>query len=147
MKKFLFLATLMTLNNTRSSCCDNISKITLFLSKLSVVIHAEKSAFNPCQEIEYLGFVINSKKKRVSLTPAKKQKILSLCFKLLAAEQVPIRQVAQRLGTFSSSFIAMPYGKLYYGSLERCKTKFLVFSKGSFDKIMHVSKEATQDIL
>ena len=52
----------MTLNNTRSSCCDNISKITLFLSKLGFVIHAEKSTFNPCQEIEYLGFVINSKK-------------------------------------------------------------------------------------
>ena len=75
------------------------------------------------------------KKKWVSLTPAKKQKILSLCFKLLATEQVQNR------------FIAVPCGKLYYGSLERCKTKFLVFSKGNFDKIMHVSKEATQDIL
>ena len=41
----------------------------------------------------------------------------------------------------------MPYDKLYYRSLERCKTKFLVFSKGNFNEIMHVSKEATQDIL
>ena len=58
--------------------------------------------------------------------------MLSLCVKLLATEQAPIRQVAQLLGIFSSSFIAVPYGKLYYRSLERCKTKSLV--KGDFDK-------------
>ena len=48
----------------------------------------------------------------VSLTPAKKQKILLLCLKLLVTEQVPIRQVAPLLGTFPSSFTAVPYGKL-----------------------------------
>ena len=83
----------------------------------------------------------------VSLTPAKKQKTLSLCLKLLVTEQAPIRQVAPLLETFSSSFTAVPYGKLYYRSLERCKQSFLVISKGNFHKIMLVSKEAIQDIL
>ena len=105
------------------------------------------STFNPCQEIEYLGFVISSVKVTISLTPANKQKILSLCVKLLATEQAPIRQVAQLFVTFSSSFIAVPYGKLYCKSLERCRTKSLVIFKGNFDKIMHISKETIQDIL
>ena len=138
---------LITMNSAHSSCCDNISKIISLLSILGFAIHPEKSPFNPCQEIEYLEFVINSINMTVSLTPAKIQKILSLCVTLLAREHAPIRQVAQLLGTFSSSFIAMPFGKLYYRSLERCKTKSLVISKGHFDKIMHVSKEAIQDIL
>ena len=30
--------------------------------------------------------------------------------------------------------IAMRYGKLYYRSLERCKTKSLIIFKGNFDK-------------
>ena len=64
----------------------------------------------------------------VSLTPAKKQNILSLCVKLLAVEQTPIRQVAQLLGTFSSSFIELPHSKLYYRPLETCKTKSLVIN-------------------
>ena len=81
----------------------------------------------------------------VSLTPAKKQKTLSLCLKLLVTEQAPIRQVAPLLETFSSSFTVVPYGKLYYRSLERCKQSFLVISKGNFHKIMLVSKEAIQD--
>ena len=79
----------------------------------------------------------------VSFTPAKKQKILSLCVKLLATDQAPIRQVAQHLETFFSSFTAIPYRKLYYRFLESCKTKSLVISKGN----LHVSKEAIQDIL
>ena len=78
----------------------------------------------------------------VSLAPAKKQKILSFCVKLLVTEQAPLSQVAQLLGTFSSSFIAVPYSKLYRRSLERSKTKSLVIFKGNFDKIMYVSKEA-----
>ena len=138
---------LITMNSTHSSCCDNISKFTLFLSKLGFVIYPEKSTFNSCQEIKYLQFAINSIKMSVSLIPAKKQEILSLCVKLLATEQAPIRQVTQLLGTFSSSFIAVPYGKLYYRSLERCRTKSLVISEENFDKKIHVSKEAIQDIL
>ena len=83
----------------------------------------------------------------VALTPANKLKILPIFVKLLATEQAPIRQVAQLLRTFSSGFIEVPYGKLYYRSQEWCKTKSLVISKGNFDKIMHVSKKAIQDIL
>ena len=82
---------LITMISTHSSCCDNISNIILLLSKLGFVIHPQKSTFNPCQEIECFKFVINSIKMIVSLTPAKKQKILSLCVKLLATEQAPIR--------------------------------------------------------
>ena len=69
-----YFVDLITMNSTHSSCCDNTSKITLLLSKLGFVIHPEKSTFNPCEEIEYLRFVINSVKMRVSLTPAKKTK-------------------------------------------------------------------------
>ena len=67
--------------------------------------------------------------------------------KLLATEQAPIRQVTQLLGTFSRSFIILPYGKLYYRSVERFKRKTMVICKGYFDKITHVSKEAIQYIL
>ena len=96
---------LIPMKSTPSSCCNNISKITLLLSKLGFVIHPEKSTFNPCHENEYLGFVINLIEMMVSLTPAKKQNILSLCVKLLAVEQTQIRQVAQLWGFFSVALL------------------------------------------
>ena len=95
----------ITMNIKHSYCCNNISEIILLLSKLGLVIIPEKSTFNPRQETEYLGFMINFIKMSVLFTPVKKQKTLSLCVKLLATEQAPIRQTAHFLGTFSSGFI------------------------------------------
>ena len=112
-----YLDDLITMNSTHSFCCNIISKITLLLSKLGFVIHPEKSTFNTCQEIKYLGFLINSIKMTVLLIPD--EKILPLCVKFLATEQVPERQVAQLLRHFSRSSITVPYGKLYNRSPER----------------------------
>ena len=82
-EKFLvasYFDDLITMNSTHSSCCDNISKFTLLLSKLGFVIYPEKSTFNSCQEIEYLQFAINSIKMSVSLIPAKKtENTITLC--------------------------------------------------------------------
>ena len=69
---------LITVNSTHSSCSDCISKITLLLSKIGFVIHQEKSTFNPCQEIENLGFLISSIEMIVS-HQLKTEYIITLC--------------------------------------------------------------------
>lgn len=43
----------ITMNQTYSSCSDNISNIILVLSKLGFDFHSEKSTLKPCQKIEY----------------------------------------------------------------------------------------------
>ena len=43
------------------------------------VVHSEKSVFVPSQEIEYLGFIINSVTMTVTLTTKKKRKIFDIC--------------------------------------------------------------------
>ena len=91
----------------------NRCRTTLLSSKLGFVIHPEKSTFNPCLEIEYLGFVINS-------------------IKIAVSHQLKNRKYCHLV----SSYV-----------LGRCTTKSLLISKGSFDKIMHVSKEAIQNVL
>ena len=82
--------------------------VAILLSKLGFVIHPEKSTFNPCQEIEYSGFEINSIKMMVSLTPAN----ITLCDKLLPTEHAPIHS-AQWVSTFKNTllFLAKPSRK------------------------------------
>ena len=87
-------------------------------------------ALFPCQEIEYLGFIINSPNITLTLTLIKEQKIVLLCDEILSSPHVKVRNVSQLLGKFSSSFIAVPQGKLYYRSLEMNKTSTLKSSKG-----------------
>ena len=98
------------------------------------MVHPEKSVFVPSQEIEYLGFIINSVTMTVRLTTEKKKKIFDLCQEVLLKESVSIRLVSKLLGKFTSSFQAIKYGQLHYRNLERLKTKALKINKNNFDK-------------
>ena len=70
------------------------------LVNLGFVIQPEKSIFVPSQEIEYLGFIINSVTVIVRLTTEKKRKF-DLCQEVLLKESAPIRLVSKLLGKFT----------------------------------------------
>ena len=87
------------------------------------MVHPEKSDFVPSQEIEYLGFTINSVTMTVTFTAEKKRKIFDLCHEVLLKEPVSIILVSKLLGKFTSSFHAIKYEQLHYRDLERLKKK------------------------
>ena len=82
----------------------------------------------------------------VSLTLKKKNRIRELCQQILHDKSSVIRDVAKLLGYFSSSFVAVRFGKLHYRNLERDKIEALRLSKGNFDALMHISELARKDI-
>ena len=110
------------------------------MSSLGLIVHPSKSILFPYQEIEYLDFGINSTNMTSTLTLVKKQKNLLICDQILTSPHVKIREVSQLLGKFSSSFIDVSQGKLYYRTLEINKTSALKINKGNFDKFMIISK-------
>ena len=116
------------------------------LETLGFVIHPQKSTFEPHTSIEFLGFIINSINMTVSLTEKKKLAIQAFCAEVLSAEKNTIRCIAQLGGKFSSSFIAVPEGKLYFRNMDRDKTKALALNKGNFDKYMKLSSQGIEDI-
>ena len=61
---------------------------------MGFVVHPEKSVLVPSQEIEYLGFIINSVTMTVRLTTEKKKKIFDLCQEVLLKESVYIKLVS-----------------------------------------------------
>ena len=142
-----YIDDLITMNKSQSRCYDNIAIIIKTLDELGFVIHPDKSVFTPSQEIEYLGFVIDSRDMTVTLTQAKKQTIAILCDEVLKNHQhITIRTLAKLLGKFSSSFIAVPLGKLHYRALERHKTEALKLNSGNFDCFTCIPDEGINDI-
>ena len=137
---------LITMYCSYSACSKNIIKIIKLLSSLGLIVHPSKSILFPCQEIEYLGFIINSINITLTLTLVKKQKIVLLFDKILSSPQVKIRKLSQLLGKFSNSFIAVPQGKLYYRPLKINKTNALMINKGNFDNFLILSKESKANI-
>jgi hypothetical protein len=133
---------------TPEECCSNlIDTVTLF-TQLGLLVHPEKCNFIPSQEIVILGFIINSVKMTVKLTPEKALALKSDCdlFLKKCPGNIAIREVAQIIGKIVSSFPGVLNGPLYYRHLERDKTSALARNKGNFDARMTLSKESMLEL-
>ncbi len=116
------------------------------LSGLGFVIHPEKSIFEPTQEIEFLGFIINSHNMIVSLSQEKRLDIQNRCKELLRKSRPTIRQIATVIGKLVAAFPAVQYAPLHYRGLEMNKITALRKHGGNFDAKTTLWSEARNDL-
>ena len=109
-------------------------------------MHPDKSILIPTQRIVFLGFILDSLKMCVSLTPERAQRLIEACQKLTKTVCPTIREVAQVLGLRTSSFSGVTFGPLQYRSLEMDKTNALKQNKGNFYGKVSISHESTADV-
>ena len=128
-------------------CIKTVMATLHLFYNLGFVVHPTKSEFIPEQKVVFLGFVLDSVKMQISLTPKRHQNMLE-CLQYISqqASKVKIHDVARTLGYMASSFPAIPFGAAHYRWLEQDNSKALKLSKGNFDKMMTLSKSALQDI-
>ena len=88
--------------------------IAELFDRLEFIVHPNKSVLLSTQEIIILGFVINSRKISVKLTPQKKKKESKKISKLgILYENLIIRFFAKEIGTIFSVFPAVKYPPLH----------------------------------
>ena len=117
------------------------------LSEIGFVIHPKKSVLMPLQNIQFLGFVLDSNAMKISLAEGKAIQIKSLCYALLRAHAPTIRTVASVIGKLVAAFPAVHYGQMHYRQLEREKTMALRQSKGHYDRKMSLSMAAKAELM
>ena len=89
---------------------------------LGFTVHPEpRSVFHPLQNVELLGFILNSVTVTIALPDEKKRQLKSFCSNILLATTNNICTIASILGKIFSSFPAAEFGRLHYRGLERCK--------------------------
>jgi hypothetical protein len=132
---------------TYEQCVRNVVDDTILqFDALGFIIHPDKSAFIPSQELVLLGFIINSVHMTITLTPEKKGVLKELCHSLISKQLLTIREVAQVIGKIISSFPGVAHGPLYYRALDLNKTEALKVCKGNFDKRMTLSEESKLEL-
>ena len=70
---------------------------------------------------------------KIKLTDCKPGKIISKIKKLLYEGKQTIRDLASVIGSLVATFPVLPYVKLHYRELERCKISSLKFQKGKYN--------------
>ena len=114
--------------------------IAELFDRLGFIIHPDKSVLIPTQEITILGFIINSRKMSVELTPQKEKNLKRLVNQLFSMRNQSIRFLEKVIGTTVSVFPAVKHASLYYRSLENDRA--LEICKGDFDSHHPISHDA-----
>lgn len=102
-------------------------------NKTGFTIHPEKSVLEPVQKIAFLGFLIDSIKMIVTLTPEKASELAKLCAETIRKREITIRVFASIIGKMIAAEPAVQYAPLHYIVLKNEKERCLKSKKGNFD--------------
>ena len=104
------------------------------------------SCLHPSQQLEYLGFVLNSVSVTVRLSHATVEKVVQACEKLLSNFHPTILHLAEVIWLMVSSFPAVEHGPLYYCSLDIEKIESLRQTKGNFSSEISLSVNSREEL-
>ena len=97
--------------------------------KCGFTINWKKSCLKPSTQLEFLGFIIDSKKMEIRLTDRKRTIIKNIGQKILNSKVITIRFLAKIIGVCVATFPASKAGQLHYRDMERFKTKMLIVNR------------------
>lgn len=141
-----YLDDTIIIGKTKSRTLESVTATTMLLSRLGFIIHPIKSVLEPTQEIEFLGFRLNTIRMEITLPVDKGKDVREACIGLLEKKAPSIREVAKIIGKIVATFPASQYGPLHYRALEKKKIAALRCNKGHFDRPMVLSPESKDEI-
>ncbi|CAG2198200.1 unnamed protein product [Mytilus edulis] len=141
-----YIDDILLVGDTYEECLNNVQETMKLFDSLGFTIHKEKSVVVPAQNIEFLGFSIDSVSMVVKLAPKKVANIVELCRTLLRKCFVTIREFAQLIGKLVASEHGVLYAPVFYKTLEIQKDVELKLNKGNFDAKIILSNESKQCI-
>ena len=127
-------------------CMNSVDFTENLFKSLGFYINVNKSVTTPTQELEHLGFLLNSVNMTVTLTKRKVDNLICKCKQILSESAPTIRSVAELIGLMVSSFTGVEFGRLHYRFIELDKVQALKVALGDFDKSVVLSEDARSDV-
>ena len=124
-----------------STCSNNIEH----LEGLGFVINYQKSLLIPSQQIEFLGYMVNSVSMSLSLPKDKLKKVQNQCQKLLDNPVTTVRELSKVLGLLSSSIQAVFPAPLHYRYLQQAKNSVLK-KQNSYEALISLNSDALEEV-
>ena len=103
----------------------DMSTVQYLLENLGFVINFEKSCLVPTQQLEFLGFVVNTRDMTLLLPGCKVESIKRHCSDVLAHPEISVRELSQLIGKLTASIQAIFPAPLHYRHLQHLKHQAL----------------------
>ena len=141
----IYLDDLLFMNSSKVGLQQDMTTARYLLENLGFVINLEKSCFQPTQQLEFLGFVVNTLGMTLLLPDCKVEAIKSHCSKMLLHHEISVRELSGLIGKLTASVQAILPAPLHYRHLQNPKHKALV-QFGYFDATTPLSTEAKDEL-
>ena len=142
----IYLDDLLFMNSSKVGLQQDMTTARYLLENLGFVINLEKSCFQPTQQLEFLGFVVNTLDMTPLLPDCKVEAIKSHCSKMLLHHEVSVRELSQLIGKLTASIQAIFPAPLHYRHLQNLKHKALA-RFGHFEATTPLSTEAKDELV
>ena len=94
---------LLLLSQPKEELTKVMDETAILLWQLGFLINREKSVMQPCREITYLGFIVNSAQMTLTLLEEKLEKIVQECSSALNQHRLLIRALARMIWRMSAA--------------------------------------------
>ena len=99
------------------------------LQYLGFLLNLKKSVLQPCEEIEYLGLIVNSVNLTLSLSLHKVQKVQEECTKMYNRNWTSMLELTKLLGLFSPTIQTVALARLQIWKLQQLQMHSLKLKK------------------
>ena len=113
-----------------------------FFIYLGFIINIEKSVTSPAQQIEFLGFILDSSNQTLTLPTKKVEKVITKCKAMLAGQNCTKRGLAMVIGTLHSCALAVYPAPLHYRELQAVMNLTI----GEWDASVVITMAARRDL-
>ena len=131
--------------DTFQECRSNVADTVNLLISLNFFPHPEKTNIVISQEIDILGFHIDSRTMTIRPTEEKRDKIALLLKNYVRKQNIQIRDLAMIIGKLVATFPGNLYGPLFYRDLEHNKQLALRHAP-DYDAYTSFSEASKQEI-
>ena len=136
---------LLLMNSSKVGLQQDMATAQNLVENLGFVINLEKPRFQPTQQLEFLGFVVNTLDMTLFQPDCKVESIKSHCSKMLSHHEVLIRELSQLIGKLTGSIQAVFPTPLHYRHLQNLKHQPLA-RFCLFDATITLSAEAKDNL-
>jgi len=148
----IYLDNILIMHQIREELILLIPLVCQMFQALGLMVNMEKSQLTPKQEIEFLGFLVNSLSLHLAFPPEKMRKIQQEARTLIQRQLVSIRDLARFVGKASASARAIWQAPLHYRALQEVINSVaeadqpLASRISRFNINLHLSMEAKRDL-
>ena len=141
----IYLDDILLAAQTSDMIIHEMSIVTNLLESLGFTLNQKKCILSPSQNLEFLGFQIDTITMSLSLPPDKVQKIRKECHHCLHMSRTNPRQLAHLIGLMTSTSPAVLPAPLHYRMLQMLRSQALL-NHQSYNTPIPWTREAYQDL-